>query len=453
MHSQFDKKDRLFAGALILVHLAAFFLAWHYSRIYMGDTFQYVYEAVNIKEHFFFYSGSPALQVTPEYMTLRPPGYPLFLLLVYMFSMNNWLVILLQNILSIFNILYVRRLMLRIGYHKKYDPVLLLLIVSYPAQFIFANTLAPDILLQTCTLVYIGNLLMLVQKKQNKYAWVMSIALVAGMMVKPILYPFALVNILLLTGYAIYHKRGVLKTGYAGLLPIIVILLYNSWNYERTGKFHFSSIQYINGLYYNCFLFYKQYYGADKAHEFAAREHRITGNMKTFKERYDYGTARSLQVVKDHFIPYSLFHAKESLRFFLDPGRGEIYLFTGKLTYGRLYTGQGGSLSGIWKTKGIKGILAYLSENPLFIIVLLVLLFNIIKAACLTCFFFDKKTAGYLRLFLLLFLCYFAVVTGPVANTRYVLPVSIIIAACSAICYQRLREQIKLRQKAKDPEL
>src|SRR5947199_340840 len=101
-----SKADKTFIGIIVLVHIFYFLLACHYTRIYMGDSFEYIYEALNIKRHFLFYSGNPAMPISPKYMTQRQPGYPLFLLAVYLFTVNNWVVILLQNVLSVFNIYY-----------------------------------------------------------------------------------------------------------------------------------------------------------------------------------------------------------------------------------------------------------------------------------------------------------------------------------------------------------
>jgi hypothetical protein len=76
---------------------------------------------------------------------------------------------------------------------------------KYPSQFINANTIAPDILLQTFTLLYFGNLVEYVQTRQTatNVVW-MSIALACGMLVKPVLYPFAIVHVVMVSGHRAY---------------------------------------------------------------------------------------------------------------------------------------------------------------------------------------------------------------------------------------------------------
>ena len=96
------KADFRFFAVITLAHLVFFVLAMHFSRIYMGDSYEYVYMALNIRDRFDFYAANPALPVMLKNYTLRPPGYSLFLLLVYLFTVNNWVVIVLQNLLTLF---------------------------------------------------------------------------------------------------------------------------------------------------------------------------------------------------------------------------------------------------------------------------------------------------------------------------------------------------------------
>jgi len=434
------KRDTWFISILLLVHIIGFMLACNYTRIYMGDSMEYIYEAINIKQHFFFYSGSPSLPVTEEYMTQRQPGYPFFLLLVYMFSINNWIVLALQNILSIVNIYIARNMLLKLGYNSKYDWLLLLFIITYPAQIIYANTIAPDILLQTFTVLYLYHFIMLVKEKRSRHAFYMSLSLIAGLFVKPVLYPFSVVHILTLAVFAVYNKRKVANVTFAALLPVCAVLLYNTWNYERTGKFHFSSNQAFNAIFYY-YLFDRVHEGAGKAEIFLHDERSKIEAMPRFKDRYDYANARGTSLLKSHLIPYSLFHAKNSLRFFIEPGKGEIDLFTGKLTYGRLYDPQSIGFYATLKEKGITGIDEYIRNNRSMVIVAIVLLFNCIRVLGMGLFLFSKRIPSPIRLFLLLFMCYFAATTGPIANTRYFLPLSLLVSGCAVIGYQYWQEK------------
>lgn len=434
MTFKINKQDRVFIGAVALVHLVYFLLACRYTRIYMGDSFEYVYEALNIKERFFFYSGNPSLPISPEYMTERQPGYPLFLLMVYMFTVNNWIVIVLQNLLSIFNIYYCRKILTDVGYTKKYDWLLLILLMAYPAQFINANTIAPDILLQTFTLLYLGYFLQLWRTRSLRSAGYMSLVLIAGMMVKPVLYPFVLVHIVVIAGLFIYWKAKLQRPLLVAVLPLCAVLLYNYANYSRTGKFHFSSNQSFNAIFY-FYSFTAAKNGADSADHFLKKERAAISSIPEYKERYDYANDRGKQLLADNFATYMLFHLRNSARIFIEPGKAEMDLFTGKLTYGGLHDKTQAGFYSTLRTNGLSGVPGYIGRNPSFMFAVLVFLFNCIRTVGLLLFLLNQRTSMLVRIFIFILLAYFAVAAGPIANTRYFLPVSLIAIGCAIAGY------------------
>ena len=430
MKISLSKQDKRFIGAIALVHLVYFMLALHYTRIYMGDSVEYIYEALNIKTRFFFYAGNPALPISPEYMTQRQPGYPLFLLSVYLFSVNNWIVLVLQNLLSIFNIWYCRNAALLAGYQKKYDWLLLALLLACPSQFVNANTIAPDILLQTFTVLYFGCFLRLWHTRHLKYAFFMSLALVAGMMVKPVLYPFAAVHFLLLTALFIAWRIKMQRPLLLAMIPLCAVMLYDYSNYTRTGKFHFSSNQAFNAVFY-MYTFTASSAGTDSAYRFLQNERANVNAIPDYKERYEYANSRGSELLRQHFMPYIAFHLGGATRIFIDPGKAELDLFTGKLTYGKLYSQQQTGFFATLKKEGIGGLSSYISRNPSLPLALLILLFNCLRTAGLVLFLLRKTIAWPVQLFTFLLISYFAVAAGPIANTRYLLPVVLIIICCS----------------------
>jgi len=443
MSFKFGKKGIVFISTLLLVHVVFFILATIYKRIYMGDSFEYIYEALNIKSSFFFYSGNSALPIQPEYMTQRQPAYPLFLLAVYLFTVNNWIVLILQNLLSVFNIYYCRKVFIRLGYHDKYDWLFLLLTIAYPAQFINANTIAPDILLQTCTLLYFGSFVQLFQTSQARYALFMSVALIAGFMVKPVLYPFAFIHIPLII--AVYYKQLKKQVIIAAILPLCAVLLYNYSNYTRTGKFHFSSNQSFNAIFYY-YGYVGQKEGQDSATKFLQTERSNIASFPEYKNRYDFANKRGLELLSQNFFPYMAYHLKNSARIFIEPGKGEMDLFTGRLTYGKLYSRDQSGFYSTLRNKGWGGMGGYIRDNPSMPFVLLVLIFNILRLIGLLLFFFKNPLNLHLRLFIFMLLSYFAVAAGPIANTRYFLPVSLMAIGCSVMGHAGILEKRKLSQ-------
>jgi hypothetical protein len=432
MAIRLTRQDKIFIGAIALVHIVFFMLACHYKRIYMGDSFEYIYEALNIKQYFFFYSGNPALPIVPDFMTQRQPGYPFFLLPVYLFTVNNWVVLVLQNLLSVFNIIYCRRALLKVGYKVQYDWLLLLLIIAYPSQFINANTIAPDILLQTFTLFYFGSFINFFQKKELKYAVWMSLALVGGMFVKPVLYPFALAHFCIVVFLAVYYKMKLQRPALVAILPFCAVLMYCYGNYLRTGKFHFTSNQSFNAIFYY-YTWYSHKDGIDSADKFLVKERKAINEIPDFKERYDYSNARGMELLEQNFIPYMAFHLKNSARIFIEPGKAEMDLFTGRLTYGRLYHKEQTGFFATWRKGGWGGMKQYIRGNPSLPFVMIVLLFNCIRLIGLLAFFVRRNIPLPLRVFTFILLAYFAVASGPISNTRYFIPVSLIAIGCAVL--------------------
>lgn len=398
----------------------------------MGDSYEHVYMALNIKDHFLFYSANAALPLQAKYYTLRPPMYSLFLLIVYFFTVNNWLVLVLQNILSVFNIMYLRKAISSIGFDKKYDWILLLFLVMYPAQFIYANTIAPDLLLQTFVLIYFAQFILLLKNKTPRHAWIMSLVLVLGMFTKPILYPFVFVHAVIVAwlcfGYRVSKKSLV-----AVLLPLLCILLYNTWNLERTGKFHFTSIQPLNAMYYNVRMYKEYTEGYEVAKAFMTKEKAIMEGQPTFRDWYNYGDERSAEILKENVLPYFLFHLRGVAQFFIHPGKGELDLYTGKMSYGSFYQKKDKRIMETLRTMPLNELPTYFIHNLSVPAMFLILFFNFIKLVGFLAFLFIKRIHFAIRLFTFVLLGYFAFVTGPLANTRYCLPVAILFIGCGTI--------------------
>lgn len=431
------KKNLRFLLFLLVVHGVFFVIALTYKRIYMGDSFEYVYMALNIKEQFWFYCGNPALPPVAEYLTLRPPGYPLLLMLVYLFTVNNWVVIFLQNLLSIFNILYLRDTMRMVGYKRRYDYILMAFVMLYPSQFINANTIAPDIALQTCVLVYFHYFVRLMKERKWRNAIWMSLALIAGFMVKPVLYPFALVHCVIILLIAAYFRFGLFRSSLAAVLPLCAVLVYAGVNEYRTGKAHFSSTQSFNAVYYYYFYFVDKE-GVRKADAFLEQERAGMAAIPDFKDRYNYANTRGMGLLKENFASYMPYHLKHSARLFIDPGKGEWDMFTGSLSLGRLYSKEQTGFYATLKRDGVEGLGTYIKSNRSFAPMMIVLFFNVLRLVGIILFAFSRRINWRIRLFVICLMGYFAITAGPIANPRYFIPVSLIAIGCATLGYQRL---------------
>ncbi|HTN47233.1 MAG TPA: hypothetical protein VL098_12865 [Flavipsychrobacter sp.] len=425
------KSSLVFIVAIVLLQSVYFFIALQCGHIYNGDSFEYIQEAINIKEQFFFYSGNRVLPLSPEYMTLRTPGYPLFLLAVYLMGINNWVVLFLQNLICLFNILYCRQTLQLLGYQPKYDAWLVLFLLFFPSQFVYTNLMAPDILLQTCTLIYFRYAVLFLKERQSNYTWYMAAALIAGLFIKPVLYPFAAIHLLMIIIYSLVCKSLKLKSVLAtALLPLMCIGMYSYGNKIRTGKFHFSSIQSFNAI------FYYQRYFSDKVNalqgaSFIEQERSAIAKLPAFADRYDRANARGIELLRSNFVPYISYHLGKSCMFFLETGRGELDEFTGRSTLGKLYSGKSKKFITFIRESNSKELIHYLKNNTIVLFALGILFVNILKIIGMLFFLIKAPVAPVVKWFTVLFILYFALITGPISNAHYVLPISLIGMCCS----------------------
>ena len=432
MEAKDKKRDYIFIALLLIVHIAVYILALHFKKICNDDSHEYVDEAVNIKDHFLFYCGSLVVPIKAEYMTLRPPLYPLFMMSVYVFVINNWVVFALQNLLSVFNILCIRDTMLRLGFNKRYDWVYFLFVIMYPVQFTFSNFIAADILFQTFAVLYFRKFVLLESSKNWKNALWMSVVLVAGAMVKPVFYPFCTIHIILLLVMAYRQKVTLINAAAVILLPVCLILLYNTWNFSRTGKFHFSSIEAINPN-YNIWEYNNSKLGYEEGNRIYHERLDKIAAVGPYSARYDTAVSMSGRFIKEHLVSYAAYHLMHTARIFIEPGKAELDMFTGKLTLA--YLGSNESVDkGFYATVrkyGWRGVGAYVQRNPSLPYVLLIFVFNLLRLIGFLLFVFGKRVPLPLRLFVMLYVGYFALAAGPVANTHYFLPVSLVVIGCA----------------------
>ncbi len=433
----YSRNDLLFLAVICLIHTVYFVLAWHYKHIFNGDSFEYIYEAINIRDYNFFYSGNPGLPIEEEYKTLRTPGYPLFLLLVYSFAVNNWMVLFLQNLVSIFNIMLARYTLKIVGYSVKLDWLFLMFIILFPSQFIYANTIAPDILLQTFCLVYFSHAIAFLKTGRVKNMLAMAVAITVGLFIKPVLYPLAIIHCIAFVIYTFVQHGRLTKSAVTAFIPILIVCFYCFWNQQRTGKFHFTSIQSFNAIYYyNNYL--KSTKGTTEARNFLTVERSAIAALPSLKERYDYAQSRGIDLLKRENVSYLLFHLKRSAEFFVETGKGEMELFLGNNTLGKLYADDTKGLRTILRESGFSGLTKHLLHHPAGFFAILILGVNILRLAGFVLFFVFDEQRAIIKWFIGLYVVYFAAITGPISNAHYVLPISLILMGCASIGLSRL---------------
>ena len=227
-----------------------------------------------------------------------------------------------------------------------------------------------------------------------------------------------------------------------GLIPLLSIIGYGYWNQARTGLYHISSIQSDNLLNANVRAFlnfkYGQAYGDSVLDAANIRVHQ----QKGLKAQYECADKAAKAIIKDNFVSYTLYHLKESARFFVAPGKFDLDIYTGLGT--DHFQPEAPSFYGEFKKAGIGGAWRYLLSYPLLPLLLMVMFFNVIRIVGWLLFLFSKRYSFALKLFSTIYILYFALVTGPVSNTRYFLPVLLVMSALSALGFAGLMERAKL---------
>jgi 4-amino-4-deoxy-L-arabinose transferase-like glycosyltransferase len=445
MQQKYGKSDKRFFLAVAVAHALFLLLTLN------GDSFEYIFAAANLKNHNFFYSGHPALPLAEEHLSFRTPLYPAFLAAVYFLGGTNWTAILLQYLLSACNVLLLRRLLQRIGYSNRYDPLLLVFLLAYPAQFTHAGIIEPELPLQSLVLVYVYQLFLFYQTGKPRHAWLMTLALVGGLLAKPVLYPYValhtlLVAVMIFRGRKRFVARLAAQLAVVAVVPLGVILAYSAWNAGRTGKFHFTSNQSVNALYY--FYSYKtRTEGVTAARRFLREEQQKMAAMPAFRDRYDYANRRGKELLIQHFPGYASYHLLHSLRFLVDPGKGELDLYTGRLRYNELYHAEGRDFYSVIRNRGWwDGGREYLRHNPSVLPAMLIFLFGLVRLAGLVLFACSSQIPLGVRWFVLCFIAYFALLTGPLATPRYVLPVSLIYTGAALLGFIQWHKKRLQRQ-------
>ncbi|WP_035560975.1 hypothetical protein [Hymenobacter sp. IS2118] len=422
-------------AVLIAVHALA--LGWSLTaeKWYFPDSDRYLQAAENLRIHGQLYARALPVgllqgEAIQEY-TIRPLGYPVALLVLNS-AKQPVLLLIIQNLLSILTIGLVVAYWARWckPEPKKWGWVVLILL-TFPAQYIYANAVMSEMLLQAVVVMLMISALLFIRTKRSRYfAGVMG-ALVLALLLKPVFYPLAVG--LGGMGVLIAWRRRKWVLGLLGLVPLLVTGAYMEWNEQRTGYFHFSSIAEINLLYYNAAGVIRQQTGPAAEDTWVKAVLRKANAQPTFAQRQQLIRKEAVAVLWAHPLLYARQQALGMGAFFLDPGRFDISQFLG------LKPPVGGGLLAQVRDGGL---LQALAKLPLGLLggLAMVLLANVVRLvlAVRGLLLLRRggpmlRAGGWLAAGLLL---YVAVVTGPLGAARFLMPVWPVLLGLSLIGLQ-----------------
>lgn len=437
------RQDRTSILLLILVHALWFCGAvFIWKRPYSYDSAEYIQLATNLQKGF-YYSGNSVLPVEMHLLTLRPPLYAVFIGITWMlFGKATWILLLLQNIISIASCILIMHTFRRFYPDMKSKAIYWVLILLYPMQMVFANMVFCDILLQFFLMLYIRQLLFFQKDPRPKRFLLMSVWLIAAVLTKPIVYPFLFLH----GGYALWCaiRSGKLKVLVNGVLPLVAVMLYGLWNYHQTGLFHISSIQSYNLLEYNVKEYYLFKYGPEETERRMDGIHQQLRPAENFGDRYRLSAKIAAQKIREELPGYLAFHLLKSAQLFFDPNKLEFDIFTRQFRY---INNNQGSFFSSFRENGWRGGWLYLKHYPFLPVLLLAPLTGLIRLLGFLLFLFQRKNDLTIRILMAVFVLYFAAVTGPVANARYFLPLLLVMSACAWIGYSNIGQHRSLKQQ------
>lgn len=427
-----NKQDSLFFITLVIIQLIYFFTTLFYHNynpflkesFFIPDTYQYIMQAKNIVDDGIFYSANLKQDIDLNYYSLRPPIYSLFLAIFYIIKAPLFVILIAQNIISLFSVLIVRNTLLKFNYNKKFDLLFIILLIFTPSHFIYANTLLTEVVFQFFLVLIFRFALIYFKTKERKYILYYITFLILSAYTKPVMYLFVVPSFIYFAYISVKIKKWYPLL--INIVPIIAILFIYQWNFKRTGYFHYSSIQTINLVNYNTHLFLLNKKGETYADNIIDDIHKKSKKIDNYKEKMLFLNSSATSILKNNFVDYTLFHLKGSFYMLFDPGRYDLTTF---FNINTKYNSKQGVLYNLNKN-GFKGVVKFLLKKyqiSFLLIMSLIIVFNIIKLLSLSFFFSNKRIDNNLKFISFFIIGYIVILAGPVGASRYLMPLSPII--------------------------
>lgn len=412
-----------FLYSLIGLHLLFYLLSLIIGGNKIADSYDYLFQAENLRESGSFYAWDMKETIKPDYFTKRTPGYAV---LLYLTGSYEWLILLLQNIMSVCVWWLVFQMLLRKKMNEKKAAWLILLVLLFQSNtLIYANSIISEIPFQ---LALIGGFWFLfedIEKPSNgQWLWAVFCFSVA-LLIKPVMLYFWLP----LLGYA--AVRAIQRKRVQILWPVfvlpMVVLLWSVHNQHVTGWAHYTSVSTVNLKDYNTRLMLESKYGFEYADEVIGGINARADTCSSYemRNRYIQDTCKSLILANRE--AYAKVHLKGMLAMLLDPGRYDYVNFFGieeEDADGLMYKLARGDFRGMWQT---------IIAQPF--VVVFFFFFNLIGAGLLLhASLYGLKALSkdtMLVILLMLVIGYFWVLTGPVGTARYksaILPLMVILS-------------------------
>ncbi|WP_405209269.1 glycosyltransferase family 39 protein [Aquimarina sp. LLG6339-5] len=423
--------------------LIGFHLLFLITKIFIGDFFlmdsyEYYELAKNILTDFEFYSSDLNEPIDYRHYTKRPPLYSVFIIASSLFLKTKTGILLCQNIISICSILLIKKVFEENNF-KTNNALYFFFIITSVNQFIYSNLIMSEIFFQFVIVLLIYRLHRCLEHPSWKNILWYQVVIILLFLTKPVFYLFIIPNFLIT--YLLYRKNKIRFSTISAILPILVFILYSSWNFKRTGSAEFSSIQNINLLEWNLKYFHENKFGAEKAKIISNQIRQEALAIDNYKKQQDFIKKRVISYLKDDIIGYSIFHAKGCVRIFIDPGRFDLFNFFKMHSENP----EVGLLHHI-NNKGVHGAITFLKNQPvpLLFILGLILIFNLLKGIGFIWFWIKNyRKTNFVLATILFIILYIVSLTGPLGASRFFVPILPSYLIISALGFSDLTTSLK----------
>ncbi|MEM8898730.1 MAG: hypothetical protein AAGC85_11525 [Bacteroidota bacterium] len=427
-----------FWGVVFLLHIIFFFTQQH--QHYLPDSYEYAKEAYNLIDHGVLYCGELDDSINFDLFTKRAPGYPALLAFCVQLFGSELAIIGFQFLLSLFNILWVVKLLklLEVSYRYRLTFFFLLL---YPAQFMYVNWVMTEIFFQSCLLLMLASVIYWHKTENQTWLWVYLSAFLLGIFTKPVLYLFVLpsAGALLYLGWPRLRITLICSV----VIPFLTVGMYMQWNYQRTGFFHFSSIQNLTLLHQATYQTLVSSQGPEKAEDIITFIELTAAQKQSYGEEQEYIQKRVWAEIRNVPTTYTMLHVKGILNFLLDTGRQDFFTSMG----------WDKQIVGKWESRRTEDFwinlrdLSFGRMPPLLII----LIGNLLKIVGIGLFLRTSNISKSLKWVLIGIPLYIAVMTGVLGSARFAVTVFPILTLCAIIgwstVYARWRNAFRLGEK------
>lgn len=406
---------RLWA-VLILMHGIFFGWAIGAGNIYLKDSFEYLHQAKNLWHYGSWYAADWKSPLLPDMFSFRPPLYAVFIGLIKQMVDTDYAVLIVQNGLSIWNLILIYRLLVKLDIPvKSVQWMIPLCLVFFPTQLVMSNMIMSEILFQTILLqTWIVTIAWIRQPDWIKSLF-LSIGLSLLMLTKPVSVLLPVV-VLMIMVYHIYTRAW---SGLKFLLPLLLIpLVFHlvGWQQKhQTGYYHYTSMKAFNQYKFNARFILASKFGEEYAEHWSDSCRLIVEAQPDYASRYKVMHSAGDAVIRAYPFMFVKLTIRGCLVFFVDPGRHDLAVFFGWSD--KRYTGLFYELN----AKGFPALMEWIREVPLGQVAWLALIFlgNLGMLGVTLFYFLRSEISASLKWILLIWIVYLCAATGILGVARY----------------------------------